>query len=105
MRPKSVTQTGTGTTAWIPLDRMQAPFNVAIGVVIVSGTATYTVEHTFDNVLDPNAGTPVAFPNSGLTAQTTNKDGNYAAPVVAVRLNVTAGVSPVVKMTIEQGLR
>jgi hypothetical protein len=105
MRPKSVTQTGTGTTAWFPLDRMQAPFNVGIGVVLVSGTATYTVEHTFDNVLDPAVVSPVAFPNSGLTAQTTSKDGNYAAPVCAVRLNVTAGAAPVVKMTILQGIR
>lgn len=105
MRPKSITQTGTGTTNWIPLDTKQAPFNVAVGCEIVSGTATYTVEHTFQNVLDPTAQTPVAFPNSGLTAKTVSADGNYAAPVCAVRLNVTAGAAPVVRMTLIQGLR
>jgi hypothetical protein len=104
MRAKKITVTGTGTSAWIPLDNKQAPFNVGIGCVIVSGTATYSVEHTFDDVFDLTV-TPVAFQNSGITAQTTNKDGNYAAPVKAIRLNVTAGASPVVAMTIIQGLR
>ena len=104
MRAKKITVTGTGTSAWIPLDNKQAPFNVGIGCVIVSGTATYSVEHTFDDIWDTTV-TPVAFQNSGITAQTTNKDGNYAAPVKAIRLNVTAGTSPVVAMTIIQGLR
>lgn len=104
MRAKKITVTGTGTSAWIPLDNKQAPFNVGIGCVIVSGTATYSVEHTFDDIWDTTV-TPVAFQNSGITAQTTNKDGNYAAPVKAIRLNVTAGAAPVVAMTIIQGLR
>ncbi len=104
MRPKRVVQTGTGTTAWIPMDFKQAPFSVSVGCVIVSGTATYTVEHTFDDVYDPTV-TPVAFSNAGITAQTTNKDGNYDKPVRAIRLNVTAGTSPVVAMTLIQGVR
>jgi hypothetical protein len=104
MRAKKITVTGTGTSAWIPLDNKQAPFNVGIGCVIVSGTATYSVEHTFDDVFDTTV-TPVAFANSTIAAVTTNKDGNYAAPVKAIRLNVTAGVAPVVAMTVIQGLR
>lgn len=104
MRAKKITVTGTGTSAWIPLDTKQAPFNVGIGCVLVSGTATYSVEHTFDDVYDL-AVTPVAFSNSGITAATASKDGNYSAPVKAIRLNVTAGVAPVVAMTIIQGLR
>ena len=104
MRPKKITVTGTGTSAWIPVDYKQDPMNLGIGCVIVSGTATFSVEHTFDDVFDP-AVTPVAFTNSGISAATTNKDGNYSFPIRAVRLNVTAGASPVVAMTIIQGLR
>lgn len=104
MRPQQVTLSATGASAWIPMDFKQAPFNVGIGVVIVSGTATYSVEHTFDDVFDSTV-VPVAFQNSGMTAQTTNKDGNYAAPVRAIRLNVTAGAAPVVTMTLMQGVR
>jgi hypothetical protein len=104
MRPKKITVTGTGTSAWISVDYKQDPMNIGIGCVIVSGTATYSVEHTFDDVFDSTV-SPVAFQNTGITAQTANKDGNYMFPVRAVRLNVTAGTSPVVSMTILQGLR
>lgn len=104
MRPHTVTVTGVATSNWIPIDYKQDPMNIGIGCVIVSGTATYTVEHTFDDVFDSTV-TPVAFANSGITAQTTNKDGNYAYPIRAIRLNVTAGASPVVAMTLIQGQR
>ena len=102
MRPQEITQTNTGTTAWIPVDYAKSPFNLSFGVVIVSGTATYTVQHTFDDVFD-TAVTPVAFDNAVIVAQTTNKDGNYAFPIRALRLTVTAGVSPIVKLTALQG--
>lgn len=104
MRPQIYTQTATGTSNWFPMDTRQAPFNVSVAVKINSGTATYNVEHTFDDVFDP-AVTPVAFVNSGISAATTNKDGNYIAPVRAIRLNITAGSSPNVTMTILQGVR
>jgi len=104
MYPKKITVTGVGTSAWIPVDYKQDPMNIGLGCVVVSGTATYSVEHTFDNIFDSTV-TPVAFSNSGITAQTANKDGNYAYPVRAVRLNVTAGASPVVAMTLIQGQR
>ena len=104
MRPQKITQTGTGTTAWIPMDYRQDPFNVGFGVVIDSGTATYTVQHTFDDIFDASV-TPTAFDHSTVAAQTTNKDGNYAFPVRAIRLNVTAGTAPVVSMTLLQGTR
>jgi hypothetical protein len=104
MRPKKVTVTGVATSAWLPVDYKQDPTNIGIGCVLVSGTATFSVEHTFDDIFDASV-TPTAFPNSGITAATASKDGNYAFPVRAVRLNVTAGVSPVVSMTILQGLR
>lgn len=102
MRPQIISLTGTGTTAWIPLDYKQNPFNVGLGCV-VNGTIAYTIEHTFDDVFDPTV-TPVAFAHSVLAAQTANKDGNYAFPVRAVRINNTAGTGNTT-LTILQGLR
>lgn len=104
MRPKKITVTGVASSAWIPMDIKQAPFNVSIGCAIVSGTATYTVEHTYDDVYDLTV-VPVVFPNAGITGQTTNKDGSYSAPVKAIRLTVTAGTAPVVSMILTQGNR
>ena|SRR5882672_5539710 len=100
MRPQTYITAGTGASPWFPMDWYQTPFNVGIGVEI-SATATYTVEHTFDDVFDSTV-TPVAFANSGMTAQTTNKDGNYAFPVRAIRLNVAA-TTGTVQITILQG--
>lgn len=104
MRPKKITVVGVGASVWIPLDYRQAPFHVGLGAVVVSGTATYTVQHTFDDIYDLTV-VPVSYDNAGLTAVTANKDGNYAFPVRAIRLNVTGGISPVVSLNILQGTR
>lgn len=102
MRPQIFSKSGIGTSAWIPLDYKQAPFNVGFGVV-VNGTITYDIEHTFDDVFDPTV-TPTAFKHSTLTAQTTSKDGNYSAPIRAIRVNNTAGTGSTT-VTLLQGLR
>ena len=102
MRPQIFSQTGVGTSAWIPLDYKQSPFNVGFGVV-TNGTVTYDIEHTFDDVFDSTV-TPTAFKHGTLTAQTTNKDGNYAFPIRAIRINNTSGTGTTT-LTILQGLR
>ena len=102
MRPQVFTQSNIGTTAWIPLDYKQSPFNVGFGVV-VTGTVTYDIEHTFEDVFDSSI-TPTAFKHATLVSQTANKDGNYAFPIRAVRVNVTAGTGSVT-VTLLQGLR
>ena len=103
MRPQQLTLTATGTSAWVPLDFKQVPFNLGLQVVKNSGTATFTVEYTMDDVWDSTV-TPTAFASaiSGSTANTTN---NIAFPVRAVRLNITAGTTPNVTFTVLQGNR
>ncbi|MCI4437911.1 MAG: hypothetical protein JHC33_13980 [Ignisphaera sp.] len=102
MRPQVISLTGTGTSAWIPMDYKQSPFNVGLGAVD-NGTITYDIEHTFDEVFDPTV-TPTAFKHSTMTAKTTNFDGNYAFPIRAIRINNTAGTGSTT-LTILQGLR
>ena len=102
MRPQVITKSSSGTTAWIPLDYKQSPFNIGLAVV-VNGTITYDIEHTFDDVFDSTV-TPTAFKHSTLVSQTANKDGNYAFPIRAIRLNNTAGTGDTT-LTILQGLR
>lgn len=102
MRPQVITQTGTGSTAWIPLDYKQSPFNVGFGVV-VSGTVTYTIEHTFDDVFDTSI-TPTAFQHSTIVGQSANANSNYAFPIRAVRITVSDGTGSAT-LTLLQGLR
>lgn len=102
MRPQVITQTGTGSTAWIPLDYKQAPFNVGFGV-LATGTVNYTLEHTFDDIFDSSI-TPTIFAHSTVAAQTANANSNYAFPIRAVRVTVNSGTGSA-KLTLLQGLR
>lgn len=105
MRPVRVTVGSQAISAPIPLDHYQGPFNVGIAVVLSSGaTLTYTVEHTFDDVFakDFDASTATWFPNSSLTSKSASLDGNYAFPIMAVRLNVTAYTDGNATMTVIQ---
>jgi len=102
MRPIRLTQAGVGSTAVVPLDIHSRPFNVGVGCIL-TGTATFTVEHTFD---DPqasgfDAATANWLPNTGLTSKTASADGNYAFPVRAVRLTIASGAGSV-QMTVIQ---
>lgn len=100
MRPISTTVSSATTSPWIKLDTYKAPFHVGFGCV-VTGTATYSIEHTFDNV--DGGGTVTAFSHSTVNAVSTNKDGNYAFPVAAVRLNVSATTGSVTLTLIQAG--
>jgi hypothetical protein len=50
MRPIQVTVGAAGPSPWVPLNRYQSPFNVALGVTLSSGAAlTYKIQHVFDD--------------------------------------------------------
>jgi hypothetical protein len=105
MRPIRVTVGAVANSAPIPLDTYRGPFNVGIGVVLSAGASlTYTVEHTFDDVFaagfDPDTAT--WFANTGLTNRTATLDGNYAFPITAVRLRVSAHTGGTATMTVIQ---
>lgn len=98
---QKVTVSSQTTSSPIIVDYKKNPCNVSIGCVVPSGTLTYKVQHTFDDVLDPTV-TATWFDHSTITGKTADQDGNYAFPVRAVRLNVTAWTSGDVSMTVIQ---
>lgn len=71
-------------------------FQVGFGVVLTgTPTLTYKVQHTFDVLGDGTNGTTTVanatwFDHPTVTGKTANQDGNYAYPIYALRLNVTA---------------
>lgn len=88
-------------SAAIPVDMLQNPFAVSFAVVI-TGTCTYTVQHTLDNIFDSSV-TPTWFDHSYVAGETTNQDGNYAFPVRGIRLKVSAYTSGTATITVLQG--
>lgn len=108
MRPVRVTVSSQAASKPIPMDHYIGPFNVGLGAVVAAGsTLSYDVEHTFDDINDPNfdADTAAWFPNSGMTGRSASTDGNYAFPVTAIRINVTAYTAGSVTLTAVQAGR
>lgn len=101
MRQQIATQTGTGSSNVLPMDLYISPFNVGFGVV-ATGTVTYTVQHTFDNV--QTVASPVWFSHPTIAAKTDNQDGNYAFPVAAIKVIVTAGTGTATMTLIQAGV-
>src|SRR5690349_1869002 len=101
MKAQSITVSSATTSAWIPMDHGKNPFNIGFGVTIGAAVLTYKVQHTFDNVQDGTV-SPVAFDHPDVTGKTVNTDGNYAFPVRAIRLNVTAFTSGSAVLTLIQ---
>lgn len=79
-------------TNWIPMNQFEEPFNVGFGVVKSGGgDLSFTVQHTFKNVL-VSASVPTAeiFDHSDVSGQTSSIDGNYAFPVRAIRVTTVS---------------
>ena len=104
MTPQVISLSAAGSTAWIPVDYVQNPYNINIAIV-VSDTPNLTckVEYTLDDIFNP-AITPTAFTHSTLTGLTSNTTGNITSPVRAIRLTVTAWTSGTATMTALQGV-
>jgi len=100
MRYSKITTTGVSSSPWLPLENLGDQFSVGFGCV-VTGTATYTIEYTFDNVLMGETAT--VFANSSITGVTANKDGNFNAPINAMRVTITAGTGTVTVKVIQSG--
>ncbi len=97
----TVGTTAVGADAWVPLDYVQAPFNIGL-YVIVTGTVNYTVQYTPHDVFDPTA-QPVAFNHSYMAAQTASMSGNFAFPCRAARIKINSGTGSV-QFVVLQGL-
>jgi hypothetical protein len=106
MRPVTITASASGGSTPVVLDFRLNPFSVAIGCVVSAGaTLTYTIQHTFDDPFQSGGLTNATWfdhDDSGLVNQTGNANGNYAFPVRASRINVTAYTGGSVTVTYVQ---
>lgn len=101
MRPTSVTVTDAATSAWIPVDYTKTAFNLGVMVDVTSGTPTWVVQITMDDIFDSTVTpTAVAAP-APLETGTTDEVGKIDVPCRAVR--ITQSGTGVSKMTVVQG--
>lgn len=108
MRPVTLATTdasggATHSTLYRP-DINVETFSVALGVK-VTGTVSYTVQHTFDDVwaasFDPSTAT--WFSHEDLVTKTANDDGNYSFPVRGIRLRQNSGSGSCSMIVIQGG--
>ena len=96
----------TSVCAPQPVDHYRNPFGIGLGCSILSGTPTYSVEHTFDDIQSAtfNEGTAEWFPHSSIDGATTDQDGNYAYPPSAIRLVIDSGSGTVRMRSLQAGI-
>lgn len=103
MRPVTVVVTGIGVSAPIVIDQYIAPANIGLGAKL-SATATYKVQHTFDDPFDPNfVPASAKWYDHPTMSGSTDLDGNYSNPPRAIRLNVSASTGTVTLTVVQAG--
>ena len=91
----------SGVTPPIILDIHGRP-DVSLQVV-VSGSATWTIQQSLDNMWDNMTPTWFSHPDPNMVAQTVNRQGNYAYVPFAVRLLITSGTGTATLTVIQSG--
>lgn len=103
---KTTMSSGVGEKQWIPLNAWASPYFTL--VTTISGTVTYDIEATIDNVLtttDITAFIMDDVQNTPVSGQTANLSIELAqTPVTAIRVNQTSGVGQVTLHICQSGL-
>ena len=101
---------GVGSSAWTVMNYQGfSPMNIGAAVELVSGAANYTVEYTFDDPNNLQAGvtTPLAFSDlspAALIAGSATKDGLFNFPFVAMRLTINSGTGVLRARFVQAGI-
>lgn len=93
-------QTGVGTANPVVINTNVSPVNLGI-VVVVTGTVTYTVNHTYDSP----AGFSTWLPDAVLVSKTATAETSIAFPVTGIQLVVTAGTGTVTMTVVQAGIQ
>lgn len=94
---------GAKQTAALPMDIMNRP-ETALQVV-VSGTASWTIQQTLDDPFDATATLNwFDHPDVNLVSQTVSRQGNYAYVPAAVRLVLNSGSGSATITIIQAGI-
>lgn len=98
-----VTQAGTGRSAALIIPQRLIPYLLGVQCT-VSGTATYTLQHTMDDVQKVASPTWVNTDNTNMVSATTTQTGNYVVPVNALSVNIASGSGSVTLTCVLAGL-
>ncbi|KKT61763.1 MAG: hypothetical protein UW55_C0024G0015 [Candidatus Giovannonibacteria bacterium GW2011_GWA2_44_26] len=76
-----------------------SPIAIGIGIVLVSGTATYKVQHSYQ---DGTSSHPTLWFDNTAGAKTASSEATYSTPVATIRLLISASASGLLSGNIVQ---
>lgn len=111
-RPIYITLAAPGSTTAQLVNFNAQPVNLSIAVV-VTGTANYTVQYTYDDIMglpdpyswSPTTPSPVWFNDPILAATTTTADTTFNDPIQAWRVTLNSGSGSLAIKAIQAGIR
>lgn len=102
----SVGTNGSGSSLWQIVNWHVTPANFSFATILVSGTATWSIQYTYDDPNNLSSGVtyPQPFTHPTVANATTTVDGVTNDPITAWRLLTTAGVGTVRAIGIQAGI-
>jgi hypothetical protein len=104
---------GVGSSAWQIINWNVTPTDLTISVELRSGTANFTVEHTYDdpNILPGTGGLNASgldyalpWPDATISGASATIETSYQIPILAFRLTTNSGTGTLVCRAIQSGL-
>lgn len=106
MGVNTISKTGTGSSTIYAVDYFKNPVNIGIQAVL-SGTATYTVEYTLDDILGAGFNPATATwtgATADLTGASASKNGLLTVPCRGIRLTIASGSGTVTATICQAGI-
>jgi len=106
MAVNTISKTGTGSSSIYAVDYFRCPVNVGIQAVL-SGTATYTVEYTLDDITSDSFSASTATwtgATADLTGASASNNGLLTVPCRGIRLTIASGTGSVVATICQAGI-
>lgn len=104
-RPTTLSTSGVSKSSVCPLNHYAVPFNVSV-ITTVTGSATYTLQFTGDNVFAstfvPDSANWQNHPQ--MTGSTVSDTVEFTSPVTGIRIDQTVGAGSVAAVVIQSGL-
>lgn len=105
MAVNTIGQTGVGSSSVYAVDYFKNPVNIGIQAVL-TGTATYTVEYTLDDIMaDGFVASGAAWsPITGLSGVSASASVLFSTPCRGIRLTIASGTGIVVAALCQAGI-
>ncbi len=103
----------TGSSLWQYINWNSVPNNLSIAVELRTGSANFTIEHTYDdpNILPGTGGLNLAgltyalpWPDPTINGASGSAETSYQIPIVAWRLTTNSGTGTLVCRALQSGL-